>query len=231
MQGSVASGRPFSSEYHIVRPAGDIRRVRVRAQPTVGSAGTAVGLRGVGQDVTEDATDGRVPAGHSDRPTRCLTWASRSPDPDPDPEPAPEPGSPARWPSMSDASSRRLEPIWARAADDHVGELLGLAERLERPAELVEVLAAGLGSDEVSDRQGYQGFHSELLRFGLGLQAHPHVGVDAQHQHGRRRYGEVPDVEGLLAGDEQTPSATASTLTVPCTGRVTPWKVSSPSRL
>ena len=61
MQGSVASGRPFSSDYHIVRPAGDIRRVRVRARPTVGSAGTAVGLRGVGQDVTEDATTGKSP--------------------------------------------------------------------------------------------------------------------------------------------------------------------------
>ena len=44
---------PFNDEYRIVRPDGEIRVLRVRAQPTVGSAGTAVGLRGIGQDVTE----------------------------------------------------------------------------------------------------------------------------------------------------------------------------------
>ncbi len=53
MERSVASGRPFQREYRIVRPDGEVRVLRVRAQPTVGSAGTAVGLRGIGQDVTE----------------------------------------------------------------------------------------------------------------------------------------------------------------------------------
>lgn len=53
MERSVASGRPFHNEYRIVRPDGQVRVLRVRAQPTVGSAGTAVGLRGIGQDVTE----------------------------------------------------------------------------------------------------------------------------------------------------------------------------------
>ncbi len=55
MERSVASGRPFQQEYRIVRPDGEIRVLRVRAQPTVGSAGTAVGFRGIGQDVTERA--------------------------------------------------------------------------------------------------------------------------------------------------------------------------------
>ncbi len=52
MERSVASGRPFYDEYRIVRPDDEVRVVRVRAQPTMGSARTAVGLRGIGQDVT-----------------------------------------------------------------------------------------------------------------------------------------------------------------------------------
>jgi len=53
MEESVTSGRAFASEYRIVRGDGEVRRLRVRAQPTIGSAGTAVGLRGIGQDVTD----------------------------------------------------------------------------------------------------------------------------------------------------------------------------------
>jgi PAS domain S-box-containing protein len=49
----VESGRPFEVEYRIVRPDGEVRLVHVRAQPSIGSAGAAVGLRGIGQDVTE----------------------------------------------------------------------------------------------------------------------------------------------------------------------------------
>ena len=57
MERSVASGRPFHHEYRIVRPDDEVRVVRVRAQPTMGSARTAVGLRGIGQDVTgQDAS-------------------------------------------------------------------------------------------------------------------------------------------------------------------------------
>ena len=52
---SVSSGRPFDLEYRIVRPDRQIRLVRARAQPSVGSAGATVGLRGSGQDVTDDA--------------------------------------------------------------------------------------------------------------------------------------------------------------------------------
>jgi PAS domain S-box-containing protein len=53
MEESVVSGRPFETEYRVVRPDDEIRIVHVRAQPTMGSAGTAVGLRGIGQDVTD----------------------------------------------------------------------------------------------------------------------------------------------------------------------------------
>jgi PAS domain S-box-containing protein len=50
---SVSSRRPFDDVYRIVRPDQEIRIVHARAQPTVGSAGTVLGLRGIGQDVTD----------------------------------------------------------------------------------------------------------------------------------------------------------------------------------
>jgi PAS domain S-box-containing protein len=53
MEGSVESGGPFESEYRVVRPDNQVRVLHVKAQPTIGSAGTAVGLRGIGKDVTE----------------------------------------------------------------------------------------------------------------------------------------------------------------------------------
>jgi PAS domain S-box-containing protein len=49
---SVESGRPFNGEYRVVRPDKEIHVIQVRAQPAVGSTGKAVGLRGIGQDVT-----------------------------------------------------------------------------------------------------------------------------------------------------------------------------------
>jgi PAS domain S-box-containing protein len=52
MEESVASGRPFESEYRIVRPNDEVRVVHARAQPMMGSNGAVVGLRGIGQDVT-----------------------------------------------------------------------------------------------------------------------------------------------------------------------------------
>jgi PAS domain S-box-containing protein len=55
MEQSVVSGRPFETEYRVVRPDREIRIVHIRAQPTMGSAGAAVGLRGIGQDVTDQA--------------------------------------------------------------------------------------------------------------------------------------------------------------------------------
>ena len=53
MDASVVSGMPFESEYRVVRPDGLVRVLHVRAHPIIGSAGTVVGLRGIGQDVTE----------------------------------------------------------------------------------------------------------------------------------------------------------------------------------
>ena len=53
MEVSAVSGMPFESEYRVVRPDGAVRVLHVRAHPIIGSAGTAVGLRGIGQDVTE----------------------------------------------------------------------------------------------------------------------------------------------------------------------------------
>lgn len=58
MEHSAASGRPFEDEYRVVRPDRKVRVVHVRAQPTLGSAGTTVGLRGIGEDVTDRAAAG-----------------------------------------------------------------------------------------------------------------------------------------------------------------------------
>jgi PAS domain S-box-containing protein len=52
MERSVAGGRSLQEEYRIVRPDWDERLLAVRAQPALGSDGSAVGLRGSGQDVT-----------------------------------------------------------------------------------------------------------------------------------------------------------------------------------
>jgi PAS domain S-box-containing protein len=53
MRRSVQRGTTFEGEYRVVRPDNEVRLLRVRAQPTIGSAGAAVGLRGIGQDMTE----------------------------------------------------------------------------------------------------------------------------------------------------------------------------------
>jgi PAS domain S-box-containing protein len=55
MMESVQSGCPFEYEYRVTRPGHAVRTVQVRTQPTLGSAGTAVGLRGIGQDVARRA--------------------------------------------------------------------------------------------------------------------------------------------------------------------------------
>ena len=62
MEDAVARDRPFEAEYRIVRPDQDERRVHARAQTAIGSAGTVVGLRGIGQDVTDRrGADGAAP--------------------------------------------------------------------------------------------------------------------------------------------------------------------------
>jgi PAS domain-containing protein len=53
MEMSVGSGRAFELEYRIVRPNDEVRVLHARAQPMIGSDGAVVGLRGIGQDITD----------------------------------------------------------------------------------------------------------------------------------------------------------------------------------
>jgi PAS domain S-box-containing protein len=54
MREAVASGRPFEDEYRVAVPGAVAdRRIYARAQPMVGSSDVVVGLRGIGQDVTD----------------------------------------------------------------------------------------------------------------------------------------------------------------------------------
>jgi len=59
---AVASGRPFEAEYRIRRPDGEVRHILVRGEPTHGSAGTVVGLRGIGHDVTGQVAGSEGPS-------------------------------------------------------------------------------------------------------------------------------------------------------------------------
>lgn len=62
MEDAVAKDRPFEAEYRIVRPDHNTRDVHARAQTAIGSASTVVGLRGIGQDVTDrHGSDGAAP--------------------------------------------------------------------------------------------------------------------------------------------------------------------------
>ena len=53
MDESVSSGKPFDLEYRVENSHRDLHLVQVRGQPTYGSAATPVGLRGIGQDVSD----------------------------------------------------------------------------------------------------------------------------------------------------------------------------------
>ncbi len=55
MIGSVGSSRPVDLEYRVIHPDQKTHVVWVHANPTLGSDGKAVGLRGIGQDVTDQA--------------------------------------------------------------------------------------------------------------------------------------------------------------------------------
>jgi PAS domain S-box-containing protein len=52
MTASIQSGHPYQDEYRVERPAGEVRYVQVRAQPSFGSDGTGVGLRGIGRAIS-----------------------------------------------------------------------------------------------------------------------------------------------------------------------------------
>ena len=55
MSESVHMSKPLDLEYRVIDADQKPHVVRVRAKPTLGSDGKAVGLRGVGQDVTDQA--------------------------------------------------------------------------------------------------------------------------------------------------------------------------------
>jgi PAS domain-containing protein len=55
MTQSVRGSRPLDLEYRIVDSHGDARMIRVVANPTVGSDGAVVGLRGIGLHVTDQS--------------------------------------------------------------------------------------------------------------------------------------------------------------------------------
>jgi PAS domain S-box-containing protein len=57
---AAASGRPFAEEHRIRRPDGEVRWVYTRAEPTVGSDGTVVGVRGLTEDVERRAAQSRT---------------------------------------------------------------------------------------------------------------------------------------------------------------------------
>ena len=131
MEAAVRSAQPFEDEYRIVRPDGEERWIYLRAEPTLGSAGVVVGLRGIGQDVTDGAD-------HS-RPTRFLTRSTRSCvviD-------AGQAVALGVGPIEQEASSRRVCAAWERRLRSEVVELLGLTDGLDGIDDVVEVLAAG----------------------------------------------------------------------------------------
>ena len=53
MEAALESGLPLEETYRLAGPGGTESRIRVRAHPTIGSAGTAMGLRGVGQAIED----------------------------------------------------------------------------------------------------------------------------------------------------------------------------------
>ncbi len=55
MTQSVRGSRPLDLEYHFVDVDDKVHVIRVLANPTVGSDGMVVGLRGIGQDVTDQS--------------------------------------------------------------------------------------------------------------------------------------------------------------------------------
>jgi PAS domain S-box-containing protein len=54
---AVASGHPLEQEYRVALTEDGARWVHTRAEPTIGSDGTVVGLRGIAQDVTGERRD------------------------------------------------------------------------------------------------------------------------------------------------------------------------------
>lgn len=60
MTGAVDASAPLELEYRILDTDDKTRAIRVSADPIVGSDGNAIGLRGVGYDVTDQARSART---------------------------------------------------------------------------------------------------------------------------------------------------------------------------
>jgi PAS domain S-box-containing protein len=57
MEESVRSTRPFETRYRVPVADGEVRMVHVRAQPTFGTGGVVLGLRGIGREAVEGPGD------------------------------------------------------------------------------------------------------------------------------------------------------------------------------
>jgi len=55
MEGAVTTGQSFEDEYRVTDTERNTRWFAMRAEPTVGSSGDVVGLRGISQDITVNA--------------------------------------------------------------------------------------------------------------------------------------------------------------------------------
>ncbi len=55
MEGAVTTSQAFEDEYRVADADGNMRWFAMRAEPTVGSSGDVVGLRGISQDITVNA--------------------------------------------------------------------------------------------------------------------------------------------------------------------------------
>lgn len=58
LERAVELGRPFEEEYDVLRPDGETRHLYSRAEPTIGSNGVVIGLRGVIHDTSTRPTAG-----------------------------------------------------------------------------------------------------------------------------------------------------------------------------
>ena len=54
MDQSLVTARPFDTEHRVVRGDGEVRWLYTRAEITVGSTGSVIGMRGVSRDVTDE---------------------------------------------------------------------------------------------------------------------------------------------------------------------------------
>ena len=153
MVAAVGSAQPFEDEYRIVRPDGEERWIYLRAEPSLGSAGVVVGLRGIGQDVT----DGRViPADQVLHPLDQILRRDRR--------------QAGRRAGPFDERGELAEGVGGvgTQAPHEVVELLGLTDGVDGIDDVVEVVAAGLGPEDVPRREGQEDAHQPSIPASTG---------------------------------------------------------------